>query len=203
VDKASADAAVTNLSVGGAKAVVNMVARGPDIARGWGQGRSVAADYLLDQPALLGSQRLGPDLANVGLRMSSPAWHLLHLYDPRAVVPGSVMPPYRFLFEARKIGQQPSPDALTLSGPTPKFDAAGTRTNWTSPESIRLTAAAAPPSGTEIVPTDEAKALVAYLLSLRADVPLFERPLTAALPKPDVAATNPPATSPLTNAPAK
>lgn len=190
VDKATADAAVTNLSVGGAKAVANLVALGPDIARGWGSGRSVAADYLFEQPALLGSQRVGPDLANVGLRMPGRAWHFLHLYDPRAVVPGSVMPPYRFLFEARKVGAKPSPEALRLSGPTPKFDAGGTRTNWTTPESIQLTAAAAPPSGFEIVPTDDAQALVAYLLSLRTDVPLFERPLSAALAPPGAGTTN-------------
>jgi hypothetical protein len=36
----------------------------------------------------------------------------------------------------------------------------------------------APPAGYEVVPTDDAKNLVAYLLSLRADVPLYEAPFT-------------------------
>ena len=35
---------------------------------------SVAADYLYDQPVMLGSQRIGPDLTNVGLRQPDAAW---------------------------------------------------------------------------------------------------------------------------------
>jgi cbb3-type cytochrome oxidase cytochrome c subunit len=193
VDHATADAAVTNLSIGGAKAAALLVALGPDLARGWGSGRSVAADYLLDQPVQLGSQRIGPDLANVGLRLPSRAWHFHHLYAPTMVVPRSVMPPYRFLFEKRKRGPHPSPEAISLHGPSLKFDAGGTRTNWMSPDALKPDALPAP-TGDEIVPTAEAQALVAYLLSLRSDVPLFERPLSAAPPKPAVATTNTPAT---------
>ena len=193
VDRATADTAVTNLSVGGAKATAHLIALGPDLARGWGNGRSVAADYLFDRPVQLGTQRLGPDLANVSLRLPGRAWHLHHLYDPKALVPKSVMPPYRFLFEKRKRGPQPSPDALALDGPAPRFDVGGARTNWTSPEALKLAALATAPGGDEIVPTDDARALVAYLLSLRTDVPLFERPLSTAPPKPAVPTTNAPA----------
>jgi cytochrome c oxidase cbb3-type subunit 2 len=70
------------------------------------------------------------------------------------------MPAFKFLFEVRKINGTPSPDALALSG---QF---------------------APADGYEIVPKPEARELVAYLLSLRADVPLYEAPFT-----PQVAAT--------------
>jgi cbb3-type cytochrome oxidase cytochrome c subunit len=192
VDKTTADAAVTNLSVGGAKAAVHLVALGPDLARGWGNGRSVAADYLFDQPSQLGAQRIGPDLANVGLRLPGRTWHFHHLDDPTAVVAKSVMPPYRFLFEKRKRGPQPSPDALARDGPTPQFDVGGTRTNWTSPDALQFDALAAAPGGDEVVPTDDARALVAYLLSLRADVPLFERPLSVAPPMPTAPATTAP-----------
>ncbi len=207
LDRAAADVAVTNLSVAGAKAAAHLVALGPDIARGWGNGRSVAADYLFDQPVQLGSQRIGPDLANVGLRLPGRAWHLYHLYDPNSVVPNSVMPPYRFLFEKHKRGLQPAPDALSSSGPSLKFDARGTRTNWTSLDSLKP-GAAAPVTGEEIVPTDDARALVAYLLSLRADVPLFERPVSAGASPPATSGTtllgtNAPAANTLgTNAPA-
>jgi cytochrome c oxidase cbb3-type subunit 2 len=72
----------------------------PDAARGWGRA-SVAADYAYDTPHLLGTMRTGPDLFNIGARQPSVQWHLGHLYQPRAYVPGSVMPSYRFLFEAR------------------------------------------------------------------------------------------------------
>ena len=42
--------------------------------------------------------RTGPDLLNIGARQPSVDWHLGHLYQPRAYVPGSIMPPYPFLF---------------------------------------------------------------------------------------------------------
>lgn len=72
----------------------------PDAARGWGRA-SVAADYAFDTPHLLGTMRTGPDLFNIGARQPSAQWHLGHLYQPRAYVPGSVMPSYPFLFETR------------------------------------------------------------------------------------------------------
>jgi cbb3-type cytochrome c oxidase subunit II len=62
---------------------------------------SVPGDYTLEDPPMLGTQRTGPDLANVGSRQPSEAWHLIHLYDPRAVVPQSVMPAYRWFFRAK------------------------------------------------------------------------------------------------------
>jgi hypothetical protein len=89
-------------------------------------------------------------------------------------MPGSMMPPYRFLFETRQLSEgEPLPsDALS---PTPK-------------------------AGFAVVPSDAANALVAYLMSLKSDVPLFEAPVppppTNAAPaaaSPEAAATNAPA----------
>ena len=171
VSRAIADAAVARFEPTGAKAQVKIIPTGPDIARGWGKRRSVAEDFLYDQPVMLGSQRIGPDLADVGSRLPVAQWHLLHLYDPRVVEHNSVMPPYRFLFEKRKIGREPSADALKLTGEL------------------------APGPGYEIVPTDQAKQLVAYLLSLRADTAIFDTPMYVAV----AASTNAP--GPLTNAP--
>jgi cytochrome c oxidase cbb3-type subunit 2 len=68
-----------------------------DMARGWGRP-SVPADYIYDRPPLLGTMRTGPDLFNIGARQSSQDWHLVHLYQPRAVVPGSIMPAFPYLF---------------------------------------------------------------------------------------------------------
>ncbi len=126
----------------------------------WGLRQSVAADYLYDYPVQLGSLRAGPDLANVGARLPDLNWQLVHLYAPQSVVKNSAMPPFRFLFEVRKIGDAPSPDAL-------KF-----------PQGF------APPAGSEVVPTLEAKQLAAYLLSLKADAPLYEAPFTPVMTKP-------------------
>ncbi len=72
-----------------------------DAQRGWGRA-SVAADYHYDSPPLLGTMRTGPDLFNIGVRQPSADWHLGHLFQPRAYVPGSTMPAYRFLFEIKK-----------------------------------------------------------------------------------------------------
>jgi hypothetical protein len=77
------------------------------------------------------------------------------LYAPRIEVKNSTMAPYRFLFTKKRIGTVPSPDALTL------------------PSEL------APQAGFEIVPKPEARALAAYLVSLRADAALFVTPMTA------------------------
>lgn len=69
----------------------------PDGLRGWGRP-SVPGDYLYDSPHLLGTMRTGPDLLNIGARQPSEAWHLSHLYNPRALMPWSTMPSYPFLF---------------------------------------------------------------------------------------------------------
>ena len=59
---------------------------------------SVAGEFVYDHPFLWGSKRTGPDLARVGGRYSDD-WHRAHLYNPRNVVPESVMPSYPWLFE--------------------------------------------------------------------------------------------------------
>ncbi|PCJ68524.1 MAG: cytochrome-c oxidase, cbb3-type subunit II [Rhodobiaceae bacterium] len=59
---------------------------------------SLAAESKYDHPFQWGSKRTGPDLARVGGKYSD-AWHQVHMADPRAVVPESVMPGYPFLAE--------------------------------------------------------------------------------------------------------
>lgn len=129
---------------------------GTDIDRGWGPRRTVARDYLYDEPALLGNTRLGPDLTNVGNKdwrnepkgdlqrpkVRDAAWHYLHLYAPRVLVKESNHPPYKFLFQEIPLVGERSSDALALPGDI------------------------APVPGKQIVPTNEAKSLVAYLLGL-------------------------------------
>jgi cbb3-type cytochrome oxidase cytochrome c subunit len=85
-----------------------------------------------------------------GLPQYSAAWHHAHLYAPRNVNRDSTMPSYRFLYDERRISGQRSADALVLTGKD------------------------APPAGWEVVPTYEAKALVAYLMSLDQSHPLQE-----------------------------
>lgn len=58
---------------------------------------TVAGETVYDHNFLWGSKRTGPDLARVGGRYSDD-WHRAHLYNPRDVVPESVMPAYPWLF---------------------------------------------------------------------------------------------------------
>ncbi|QTF93570.1 cytochrome-c oxidase, cbb3-type subunit II [Halomonas sp. BM-2019] len=59
---------------------------------------SVAGETVYDHNFLWGSKRTGPDLARVGGRYSDD-WHRAHMYNPRDVVPESIMPSYPWLFE--------------------------------------------------------------------------------------------------------
>lgn len=123
---------------------------GPDFERGWGRA-SVPGDYIYDKPHLLGSMRTGPDLFNIASRQPSKDWHLGHLYQPRAYVPGSIMPSYPFLFtvkdakEAEKEGEQP----------------------------VSLPPVYGPNVGQVVVPTPEALDLVKYLLALNHTYPVL------------------------------
>jgi cytochrome c oxidase cbb3-type subunit 2 len=168
ISKTEADAASDKITAAGGKAEIHIIATGADIARGWGLRHSVAEDFLYDYPVQPGSLRAGPDLAGVGARLPDANWQLLHLYAPRSVVKDSVMPSFRFLFETRKkVNGEFSPDALNL------------------PKEF------APAGDYEVVPKPEAKEIAAYLLSLHADVPLYDAPFTALS-----ASTNAPANKP-------
>ena len=57
---------------------------------------SVAGEFVYDHPFQWGSKRTGPDLARVGGRYSDE-WHVVHLNNPRDVVPESIMPGYPWL----------------------------------------------------------------------------------------------------------
>ncbi len=80
--------------------------RNVDMDKVWGDRPGIAADYAgiertdfwRNTATLMGTERTGPDLTNVGVRQPSLAWNLLHLYQPRVVIPGSIMPAYPWLF---------------------------------------------------------------------------------------------------------
>ena len=59
---------------------------------------SVAGEFVYDHPFQWGSKRTGPDLARVGGRYSDE-WHVVHLTNPRDVVPESIMPGFPWLAE--------------------------------------------------------------------------------------------------------
>lgn len=57
---------------------------------------SLAGEFVYDHPFQWGSKRTGPDLARVGGRYSDD-WHYAHMYNPRDVVPESIMPSYGWM----------------------------------------------------------------------------------------------------------
>jgi len=61
---------------------------------------STAGEYqnALQMPQLLGTRRVGPDLIRES-GVHTNDWHFAHLFNPRSVVPGSVMPSYRWYFD--------------------------------------------------------------------------------------------------------
>jgi cytochrome c oxidase cbb3-type subunit 2 len=102
---------------------------------------SVAGDYAYDTPHLLGTERTGPDLSNVGVRQPNDTWHLIHLWNPRAVVKESVMPSYPWYFEVKN---QAGPGETVVQLPPGEA-----------------------PAGKVVVAKHEALELVAYLKELK------------------------------------
>ncbi len=138
---------------------VRAATSGADIIRGWGTAadaedpkdpkkditrRTYPRDYIWQGQVFLGDSRAGADLANVAYRYPDAASLYRYLYDPRIPAPHSSMPAYHFLFTTRKVsGAGPSAQAIALDDVD------------------------APAPGYEVVPTPDAQALVAYLLSLK------------------------------------
>lgn len=119
----------------------------------WGERPSIPSDYYYSKqrmdvwrqsPSLLGSERTGPDLTNIGKRQPGEQWHLLHLYNPRSVVKESVMPGYPWLFEEKYENGITAEDVVV---PVPE-------------EYYNV-------KGKKVVATPEALQLVAYLRSLK------------------------------------
>lgn len=114
---------------------------GSDQARGWGERQSVARDYIYQARPQLGDSRLGPDLTNYGARVTKEA-----ASDPTAPIykllyEGSgVHPSYRFLFDERKVQGERATRVLRVS----------VRDGETY----------------EVVPSERARTLAAYLQSL-------------------------------------
>lgn len=83
--------------------------RNVEMDKVWGSRPGIPADYAgitrtdlwRNTATLMGTERTGPDLTNIGQRQPSMAWNLLHLYQPRSVVENSIMPSYSWLFKVK------------------------------------------------------------------------------------------------------
>ncbi len=59
---------------------------------------SKSGEFIYDRPFLWGSKRTGPDLHRIGEKYPH-SWHYNHMLEPSSMSPGSIMPPYPWLFE--------------------------------------------------------------------------------------------------------
>tara|TARA_B100001029_G_C15058817_1_gene456610 strand:+ start:1925 stop:3100 length:1176 start_codon:yes stop_codon:yes gene_type:complete len=142
----------------------------PDVQKGAGR-QSVSRDFLFDEHVMIGVMRFGPDLSNIGRNIlfeekngkevaNNPEEQVIednkiykHLYDPQWNGQSSHMPPFRYLFKERKLGE----NERVQSG----------EIEVEKEDSYRVA----------ITPTAKARALLAYMKSLRNDKPLPEAPL--------------------------
>ena len=126
---------------------------------------TLATDYDGEKIAHIGVMRVGHDLSNLGRRLEfhlkdstlTPAdWLYLHLYNPRDTQP------YR-------IGSQDIKENSTCPSKGGLFTQISA--NLAGADALDVAA----PAGQAIVPTDRARALVSYLISLKKDT--MDQPL--------------------------
>lgn len=65
----------------------------------------------LNYPPLWGTRRIGPDLIRRGGKQSND-WHVAHFYQPSDVAPATVMPPFKWFYEAD--GLTPNKKGLSI-----------------------------------------------------------------------------------------
>jgi cytochrome c oxidase cbb3-type subunit 2 len=144
-------------------------------------------EYAHDWPHLLSTRRIGPDLTRVGLKFSD-AWHYAHHWQPRMLSPDSIMPASRWLFRTAAVriatgGGFASEDAPALRRLftfradrvvplVPGADGLAFAAETDGTPAIELPGG---PDGadawrgralTVVVPTDDMRALVAYIQKL-------------------------------------
>jgi cbb3-type cytochrome oxidase cytochrome c subunit len=176
----SAERAVELLKRTDSKAELTVHNSGDDLRRGWGERHSVSRDYIYDSRVLLGSRRIGPDLANIGSRSPEmhvskwafasnetnlverleerKKWHLRRLYNPTIYGSNARCPSYQFLF-TEAVNPQPE-----------------TRHMVELPENFSPAGAGA------VIAKPAALVLVDWLLSQKADVSLPEAPTSKQAP---------------------
>jgi len=141
---------------------------------------SKAGEFVYDHPFQWGSKRTGPDLAREGApKLKRPdSWHYNHMYDPRSMSPGSLMPQYVWLFD-NKLDTGSTPAKIramrTLGVPYPKgYDKIANRDLMHQADSIAANLKKEKietPSDVEII------ALIAYLQRLGRDITNEPKPL--------------------------
>ncbi|MBK9556459.1 MAG: cbb3-type cytochrome c oxidase subunit II [Bacteroidetes bacterium] len=90
--------------------------RNVDMDNVWGSRPGIPADYAgisridfwTNTATLMGTERTGPDLTNIGLRQPSLAWNLLHIYQPGRIV--ATQEALQLVAYLQSLKQTPLPD---------------------------------------------------------------------------------------------
>ena len=131
---------------------------------------SKAGEFIYDHPFQWGSKRTGPDLAREAGKKSD-SWHYNHMYDPRSMSPGSLMPQYVWLHDS-KLDTASTPAKIramqTLGVPYPKgYDQIANRDLMHQADSIQANLKKdhiETPANVEVI------ALIAYLQRIGRDI---------------------------------
>ncbi len=140
---------------------------------------SKAGEFVYDHPFQWGSKRTGPDLAREGGKYPD-SWHYNHMYDPRSMSPGSLMPPYIWLLD-NKLDTSSTPAKIramqTLGVPYPKgYDQQANKDLMHQADSI---AGNLKKDKIETASNAEIVALIAYLQRLGRDIKSEPKPIIA------------------------
>jgi cytochrome c oxidase cbb3-type subunit I/II len=134
---------------------------------------SKAGEFVYDHPFQWGSKRTGPDLARIGGKYGD-SWHFNHMLEPSSVSPGSIMPPYPFLFEDNidKGSTNSKIHAMRRLGvPYPKgYEALANKD--LEKQAKQITDKLYSDNGIKISPDKEVIALIAYIQRLGKDIKL-------------------------------
>lgn len=140
---------------------------------------SKAGEFVYDHPFQWGSKRTGPDLAREGGKYPD-SWHYNHMYDPRSMSPGSLMPQYIWLLDD-PLDTASTPAKIrammTLGVPYPDgYDKIANKDLMCQADSIAANLKKdkiETPSNAEII------ALIAYLQRLGRDIKAEPKPMVA------------------------
>jgi cytochrome c oxidase cbb3-type subunit I/II len=135
---------------------------------------SKAGEFVYDRPFLWGSKRTGPDLHRVGQKYPH-SWHYNHMMDPTSMSPGSIMPPYPWLFEQNlDVSTTPAKiEAMQKMG-VPYEPGYAKQANADLMKQAGEISASLAKEGIEVKKEKEIVALIAYLQRLGTDIKVKE-----------------------------
>jgi cytochrome c oxidase cbb3-type subunit I/II len=131
---------------------------------------SKVGEFVYDHPFQWGSKRTGPDLHRVGGKYPN-AWHYDHMMNPEEITPGSIMPPYPWLFEDKLdiSTTEAKINAMTILGVPYPEGYAKVANKDVKTQADKITADLVN-IGYEITSDKEIIAMIAYLQRLGTDI---------------------------------